>query len=216
MVDLVQPLPARVAPFDEAQPTEPMSFDDYLQWSERAGARVEWVEGWLAWMGQVNDTHQMIGLFLIRLLGDYVEHFDLGRLFYSEFLMYLGHRPSGREPDLFFVRRERLTLTRHRHFPGAADLVIEIVSPWSRRVDRVEKFAEYEAGGVREYWIIDPGQSQALFFQMGVDDKFHAVAPDADGRYLSNALPNFWLKVDWLLENPTPRVSDARQALGLP
>jgi Uma2 family endonuclease len=39
---------------------------------------------------------------------------------------------------------------------GRADLVIEVVSPSSRRYDRVKKLNWYDGLGVPEYWIVDP------------------------------------------------------------
>ena len=41
---------------------------------------------------------------------------------------------------------------------------MEIVSPDSRHRDGVEKLAEYEEAGVREYWVIDRSRRQAEFF----------------------------------------------------
>jgi len=38
-------------------------------------------------------------------------------------------------------------------------LAVEVVSPGTRRTDRVEKFVEYARAGVREYWIVDPEES---------------------------------------------------------
>ena len=39
---------------------------------------------------------------------------------------------------------------------GAPDLVIEILSPSSLRMDRLIKLEKYRQAGVREYWIVDP------------------------------------------------------------
>src|SRR5699024_2244184 len=39
---------------------------------------------------------------------------------------------------------------------GAPDLVIEIISPSSAKIDRMDKRLAYQQAGVNEYWIIDP------------------------------------------------------------
>jgi len=40
---------------------------------------------------------------------------------------------------------------------GAPDLVVEIISPYTSKKDIKEKFDLYEREGVREYWIVYPG-----------------------------------------------------------
>ena len=47
---------------------------------------------------------------------------------------------------------------------GAPDLLIEILSPSTRKKDLGIKFVKYENAGVREYWIIDPDQEKVLVY----------------------------------------------------
>lgn len=39
---------------------------------------------------------------------------------------------------------------------GAPDLIIEVVSPSSQRMDNLIKLFKYRSAGVREYWIVNP------------------------------------------------------------
>lgn len=41
---------------------------------------------------------------------------------------------------------------------GAPDLAVEIISPYTSKKDLHEKFDLYEREGVREYWIVFPGE----------------------------------------------------------
>jgi Uma2 family endonuclease len=44
---------------------------------------------------------------------------------------------------------------------GAPDLIIEILSPSSAKMDSVIKLEKYRQAGVREYWIVHPDTSSA-------------------------------------------------------
>ncbi|MEJ7756097.1 MAG: Uma2 family endonuclease [Nocardioidaceae bacterium] len=67
----------------------------------------------------------------------------------------------------YFVCRQRPTASFQKtYLDGAADLAIEIISPESIGRDRGEKFVEYEAAGIREYWLIDPERRQAEFYRL--------------------------------------------------
>jgi len=59
-------------------------------------------------------------------------------------------------PDLIYISRERRRILTAQNVQGAPDLVVEILSPGTRKADEIAKRALYERSGVTEYWIVDP------------------------------------------------------------
>jgi len=60
-----------------------------------------------------------------------------------------------REPDIFFISKEHEDRLGER-VCGVPDLVMEVISPGTRRTDRHEKPYEYAKAGVQEFWLVDP------------------------------------------------------------
>jgi len=89
------------------------------------------------------------------------------------------------------------------------------VSPESAGRDRGEKFYEYEAGGVREYWIIDPQRKRAEWCRLQEDGAYNVIAPDADGIYRSQVLAGLWMREPWLWQRPLPKLLDVLREWGL-
>jgi len=120
-----------------------------------------------------------------------------------------------REPDLLFVTNEHMGRVKGAYLDGPADLVVEIVSPDSIARDRGDKFIEYEAGGVGEYWLTDPLRQQAEFYQLADDGRYRLVPPGSDRIYQSRAVTGFRLRPDWLWAEPLPKVLAVARELGL-
>jgi len=91
---------------------------------------------------------------------------------------------------------------------------VEIISPESAGRDRGDKFYEYAQGGVPEYWLIDP-QTQWAEFHLLDGDRYRPVFSVEKGEYHSQMLPGFWLRVEWLWQQPLPRVLDTLRELGV-
>jgi Uma2 family endonuclease len=72
------------------------------------------------------------------------------------------------QPDVVFISNRRLGIIK-RAIEGPADLVAEVISPESRRRDRIDKRELYELHGVREYWLIDPESPtvEVLYLESG-------------------------------------------------
>ena len=52
--------------------------------------------------------------------------------------------------------------------------------------------------------MIDPERRRADFYQLDKQGRYRLIEPDARGIYHSTALPGFWLKIEWLWQEPLP------------
>ncbi len=77
------------------------------------------------------------------------------------------------QPDLMVVPLRDIDLPATEFRPL---LVAEVLSPSSRRIDRVLKRAVYERMGIASYWIVDPEEPSVLVLEL-----------DGSGRYAEAA-----------------------------
>lgn len=74
------------------------------------------------------------------------------------------------QPDIVvYCDKSKLTDKGAR---GAPDLVVEILSPSTSKKDLNEKFALYERSGVREYWVVDPGNRSIEVWRLGTGGSY--------------------------------------------
>lgn len=179
----------------------PMSYEAFLDWADE-GTLAEWVDGEVVMTSPASLRHQLLADFLTRILGIYVEERGLGLVLSAPFQVKLPQ--SGREPDVLFVANENRHRLRKNYLDGPADLVVEIVSPESIGRDRGDKYREYEQAGVPEYWLIDPDRQEAEFYRLDERGRYRLAMADDAGVYRSPIVSGFWLKVDWLWQDPLP------------
>jgi Uma2 family endonuclease len=99
--------------------------------------------------------HQRIVLRLGLYLGNFVQAHPLGEVFIAPTDIVLSPHDI-LQPDLLFISNERSSIAEEKNVQGAPDLVIEILSDSTRRLDQVIKREAYERRGVLEYWMFDP------------------------------------------------------------
>jgi Uma2 family endonuclease len=184
-------------------PPKKMTYEEFLAWADE-DTWAEWIDGEVIILTPASKTHQDLATLLSALLRFFVEAHQLGVALATPFQMKTGPDLPGREPDIIFIAHEHLDRLNNTYLDGPADLVVEIISRDSRSRDRGEKFYEYEQGGVREYWLLDPLRRQAEFYQRGPDGIFRLVPAGADGIYHSAILEGLWLRVEWLWQEPLP------------
>lgn len=185
----------------KTQERKKVTFEEFLVITANE-KKAEFVDGEIVYMAAASIRHELLFKFLLSVLNLYVKRHQLGLVLGSDVAMKLEEGRRGREPDLLFLTNERTNLLRENYLEGAADLVVEIISPESLSRDRGEKFVEYETAGIPEYWLIDPQRQQAEFYRLSEDGHYRVVNTDADGIFRSEVISGFWLRVEWLWTLP--------------
>jgi len=99
--------------------------------------------------------HQTVALNLAVEFVTKIKKPGLGAVFIAPIDVHLG-RGSVVQPDLVVLRPKNTSIIGPKKLTGVPDLLIEILSPSTRRYDRRQKRNRYERAGVRELWLVDP------------------------------------------------------------
>ena len=181
-----------------------MTEEEFLESCDE-DVRTEFIDGRIIVHSPASIRHGDESLFVVWLVRLFVDKHDLGRV-WSDNVQVRLRQGLRRVPDMLFVSKEntRVKITA-TEIHGAPDLVVEIVSPDSVDRDWRDKFHEYEKAKVKEYWIIDPGNQRLEIYGLSDKGKYEAQAK-ARGIVKSKVLPGFWLKSEWLWQDPLPNV----------
>lgn len=142
--------------------------EDY--WNLPEGKRAELIDGQLYDLASPSRIHQRL---ISELLYTFQQHIKSNKghceVYAAPFAVNLNaNDKTFVEPDISIIcDPDKLS---DRGCEGAPDLVIEVVSPSSRRMDYIRKNALYADAGVREYWIVDPASEQTTIYRYEDND----------------------------------------------
>jgi len=73
------------------------------------------------------------------------------------------------EPDVIFIRSERLNIITDANVQSRPDLLVEVLSPSTRVRDLGIKAQIYRRFGIAEYWIVDPDMQTMAIYRLTPD-----------------------------------------------
>ena len=191
-----------------------MTEKEFLEWCHgQEGVKAEWVDGEVIVMAPASGEHVDLDGWLFAVVLMFVERHDLGIVRGPGFAARFGARRRLRVPDLMFISKARMKLLKPNHLEGAPDLIMEIVSPDSESRDRREKYLDYQAAGVREYWIVDPLTQTVELYLLGQNKKYRRILP-TDDKLKSQVLRGFYIREKWLWQRPLPKLARVIKELG--
>jgi Uma2 family endonuclease len=133
-----------------------ITYQDYLNTPD--DMRYELREGQLIMMTPAPTTnHQKISRKILIILGKFVEENNLGEVFDAPCDVVFDEE-NVLQPDILFIAKENSHIITEKNIQGAPDLVIEIISENTARIDMVQKKHLYARFGVKEYWIVIPDE----------------------------------------------------------
>lgn len=142
--------------------------EDY--WNLPDGERAELIDGRLYNMAPPSRIHQELVSELTQTIGFHIKSKSGScKVYPAPFAVNLNADDKTYvEPDISVIcDKNKLT---DRGCSGAPDLVIEVVSPSSSRMDYIIKLNLYMAAGVREYWIVDPLRQRTTVYHLEYGD----------------------------------------------
>ena len=128
--------------------------EDYWNFPDD-GKRRQVLDGELFVASSPLTRHQRVIVRIFEALRAWDRANPGGEVFLSPLAVTLGPRTT-LEPDLFYVGPDSQAKVVARGVEGPPELIVEVLSPSTRRFDEVKKRRRYARAGVPEYWVVDP------------------------------------------------------------
>lgn len=183
-----------------------MTLEEYLNFDDGTDTRYELVNGELVEMPSESDLNNVIAMFLIAEMLQFVPVRLLRR---GTEVVTSGTRTTSRVPDLMVLTDESAAaLIGSRRSILLSDmpppaLVVEVVSPGTTNEARDYRYkrSEYAARGIAEYWLVDPQQAQVTILTLvaGLYEEAKAIFK-GDARILSSTFPTLELTATQVLQ----------------
>jgi len=171
------------------------TYEDYLK-LPNDGRRYEIIEGVLYVSNAPNIDHQFtVGEihFQFKL---FLRENPVGYVLTAPFEVHLSEKTRPVQPDVLFIKTDRWSKSGTQLFNGAPDLIVEVLSPSTRRLDQVIKFHAYEKAKVPEYWIADPKTRLVQVFSLN-DRKYELIGEFMGDEIIeSKVLPDLKITTD--------------------
>jgi Uma2 family endonuclease len=141
------------------------TYEDWLE-LPNDGWKYEIIDGVLHMSPPPLIVHQRLSVRLSTLMHTYAEKNRLGVVLTAPCGVRLPGQSIPFEPDILFVRHERLAIVGERYVEGTPDLIVEILSPSNAAYDLETKFQVYQDAGVPEYWLVNPWEKTVTLYRL--------------------------------------------------
>ncbi len=114
--------------------------------------------------------HQQVSRRISAAFETFLKEKPVGVFFYSPIDVFFDDYNRS-QPDLLFISDDRsFIVDLENGIMGAPDLIVEIISPSSIKMDRFDKKEMYKIFAIKEYWLVDPKNQTVEIYAFQHDD----------------------------------------------
>jgi Uma2 family endonuclease len=133
---------------------------EFFEMELEEGYYYELLNGHIVRKQAPSPAHQKAVVKISKIIDTYTEERQLGDCYVSPIDVFFDDY-NNTQPDILFIKKDRLFIVTQHGIEGHPDLIVEVLSPSTFRNDKTTKMELYCAFGVSEYWIVDP-KNQAV------------------------------------------------------
>ena len=187
---------------DDLDFSKTYTYADYYSW--KFEERLELIKGKIFKMSPApGNTHQEIALNIAGDLRNFLRNKPC-KVYIAPFdVRLMRDEKSDKkintvvQPDVCVVC-DLSKIADNRGCLGAPDIVVEVLSPGNNKKELSTKYDLYEEFGVKEYWVVYPGELSLLRYTLNTDGKFISdeKAFTIENKITTPILPGFELSLD--------------------
>lgn len=174
-----------------------LTYDDFLLFPDD-GLRHELINGVHYVSASPNTQHQrLVGRLHLHLANYVRQNPSIGEVILGPFDIVLSPFDVV-EPDLLFVADHQRGIITDKNASGPPALVIEVLSPSTRRRDEGLKHRLFDETQVQEYWIVDPTCDAVKVHRRDQSGRLRLIARLGDDQLNTPLLPGFGVSLSEL------------------
>jgi Uma2 family endonuclease len=191
--------------FSQLDLTKKYSYSDYLKW--QFSEAIELIKGKVYQMSPAPlRYHQDISREIERPIFNYLYKKSC-RVYHAPFDVRIpqnGEEISDEtiytvvQPDICVICD--LAKLDEKGCLGAPDWIVEILSKSTSKKDLNEKFDLYESAGVKEYWVVFPGEQVISIYLLNETARYQLMGHFTDGKIKVNIFPDLELNLQEIFE----------------
>ena len=166
-----------------------------LSWLRQPGPHeFQFVRAWRARVTSPRQLQKNIAGNIYFLIRSYLEEHRGGKVLIGPLEVRLPDEKVY-EPDLLFIANSRKAILTPIKVEGAPNLIVEVLSPRTAKLDKGAKRVVYARAGVEELWIVDPEAKRVHVYRLRESAETPVATYGVRGKIESQIFPGLKIPV---------------------